>query len=98
MEGGNHREAQLVAKFREPKVDKCGETERDVYQVDLLAAKEVGDGALGSGRRDDVSMDTRQRPQRECVVGHGCQRSMMNEEHLDAACPKAGDGLPGVSE
>ena len=94
VEGGHHRKAQLVTELGKPEVDQSREAERDVHQVDLLAAEQVGDGALGPGRGDDVSMAAREGAQRLRVVRDGGQRAVMDEEHLDASRPKPGDGLP----
>ena len=38
VEGGDGGQAELVAQFRESEIDQCRETQRDMDQVDVLAA------------------------------------------------------------
>ena len=98
VKGRHHRQAQLVTEFGEPEVDQCREAERDVHQVDLLTAKQIGDDAFCPRRGDDVSVTARQRPQGERIVADGGQSAVMDEEDLDTTRPKPGDDLPGIRQ
>src|SRR2546429_9191372 len=87
-----------MAELGESEVDQRREAQRNVYQLDALAAEQVGDGALGARRRDDVAVAARQRPQGERVVGEGGEGAVMDEEDLDVARPKAGDDLSRIGQ